>query len=214
LFGTLEGRIDEAHALYVVTSGHGEEFFEHGAAGHGTQLFDEVVRVPLLFRGERIEETGKHNLSVGLVDVAPTILELARVKVPQAMQGRSFARLLESGAAVLAAPRFTEARRPVRLTSEGKLELWGPPAYSVRDGTHKVIWNTGAGDSFEAYDLSADPREQRNLIQQGQTPDWARRMTASVRSYPKAAGRQARPGGKAELSPANRSRLESLGYAR
>jgi hypothetical protein len=39
-------------------------------------------------------------------------------------------------------------------------------------------------------------------------------MSSSVKGYPATAGRQARPGGKAELSPANRSRLESLGYAR
>ena len=49
-------------------------------------------------------------------------------------------------------------RRPVRLTGAGKLSLWGPPAYSVRDGMHKVIWNSGSGGSFEAYDLSSDPR--------------------------------------------------------
>ena len=214
LFGTMKGRIDEENALYVVTSGHGEEFFEHGAVGHGTQLYDETVRVPLLLRGERIEEPGKHNLSVGLVDVAPTILELVKVKIPAAMQGRSFARLLESGRDVLAAPRFSEARRPVRLTSAGKLLLWGPPAYSVRDGMRKVIWNSGSGGSFESYDLSADPREQRNLSKLGQMPDWAQRMATSLRTYPGTAGRQARPGGKAELSPANRSRLESLGYAR
>jgi len=214
LFQTMKGRIDEDEALYVVTSGHGEEFFEHGAVGHGTQLYDEIVRVPLLIRGTEVSETGKHTLSVGLLDVAPTILEMAGVRAPAGMQGRSFARLLEDGKAVLEAPRFTEARRPVRLTGSGKLVLWGPPAFSVRDGTRKVIWNSGSDDSVEAYDLAGDPREQRSLVQKGQGPDWAMRMAASLRNYPATAGRQARPGGKAELSPANRSRLESLGYAR
>lgn len=214
LFETLEGRIDEDKALYVVTSGHGDELFEHGAAGHGTQLYDETVRVPLLMRGSNVNETGKHNLGVGLVDVAPTILEMADLRIPAGMQGRSFARLLESGRGVLAAPRFSEARRPVRLTSAGKLVLWGPPSYAVRDGSKKVIWNAGGSDTLEAYDLAGDPRERRNLMQGGSGPDWATRMALSLRSYPGTAGRQARPGGKAELSPANRSRLESLGYAR
>src|SRR5690606_8601030 len=131
-------------------TGHGEEFFEHGAAGHGTQLYDETVRVPLLLRGERIEETGRHSVAVGLVDVAPTILELVRLRAPSGMQGRSFAPVIESGRGVLAAPRFTEARRPVRLTSEGKLLLWGPPSFAVRDGTRKVIWNSGGDGSYEA----------------------------------------------------------------
>lgn len=214
LFDTLKGRIDEDNALFVVTTGHGEEFFEHGAAGHGTQLYDETVRVPLLLRGERIEESGRHAVAVGLVDIAPTILELVRLRAPSGMQGRSFAAALESGSRVLAAPRFSEARRPVRLTATGKLQLWGPPSFAVRDGTRKLIWSSGGDGSFEAYELSSDPREQRNLVRGSQMPDWAQRLATSLRSYPATAGRHARPGGKAELSPANRSRLESLGYAR
>lgn len=214
LFGTMKGRIDDRGTLYVVTTGNGDEFFEHGAAGHGTHLYDETVRIPLLMRGDHVRRDGRHQLSVGLIDLAPTILEMADARIPAGMQGRSFARLLESGKAVLATPRFSEARRPVRLTSAGRLTLWGPPAYSVRDGERKVVWNSGSDDSYEAYDLTVDPREQRNVIRNGFGPDWAMRMGASLRSYPPTASRQARPGGKAELSPANRSRLESLGYAR
>ena len=36
-------------ALIVVTSDHGEEFFEHGSKGHQRTLFDEVIKVPLIF---------------------------------------------------------------------------------------------------------------------------------------------------------------------
>lgn len=214
LFAKMKGRIDENDALYVLTSGHGEEFFEHGAAGHGTHLYDETMRVPLLVRGSQIEETGQVELAVGLVDVAPTILELEGVKVPAGMQGRSFARFLESGRSVVTSPRYSEARRPVRLTTAGKLVLWGEPSFAMCEGTKKVVWNTGSDDTMEAYDLAADPREKHNLVFGGRGPDWASRMAGSLRSYPATAGRQARPGGKAELSPANRSRLESLGYAR
>ena len=199
---------------YFDTRRWADEFFEHGAVGHGTQLYDESVHIPLLLRGDHVRETGKLDLSVGLVDIAPTILEMVDAKIPSGVQGRSFAPLLESGRDVLNTPRFSEARRPVRLTSAGKLLLWGPPAYSMRDGVHKLIWNSGSGDLMEAYDLSGDPREQRNLVHDGHGPDWALKMSSSLRSYPGTAARQARPGGKAELSPANRSRLESLGYAR
>lgn len=214
LFAKMKGRIDEDDALYVLTSGHGEEFFEHGAVGHGTQLYDETMRVPLLVRGTEVEETGKVDLPVGLLDVAPTILEFAGAKTPSSMQGRSFARFLESGRAVVTSPRYSEARRPVRLTASGRLVLWGEPAFAMREGTKKVIWNSGSDDTMEAYDLAADPRERNNLVTAGRGPDWAKRMAGSLRAYPATAGRQARPGGKAELSPANRSRLESLGYAR
>jgi arylsulfatase A-like enzyme len=214
LFGAMKGRILDDEALFVVLSGHGEEFFEHGAVGHGTHLYEETMRVPLMFRGGRVEETGAHQLPVGVVDVAPTILELTGVRAAKGMQGRSFARLVQSGRAVATAPRFSEARRPVRLTSAAKLQLWGPPAFAMRDGSKKVIWNSGSNGSIEAYDLSADPRELRNLATPSSMPEWARRMAASLRNYPQAAARGVRAGGKADLSPANRSRLESLGYAR
>ena len=214
LFDSLDGRIDEDQALYVVLSGHGEEFFEHDSAGHGTQLYEETVRVPLLVRGSSVDETGRLDLVVGLVDVAPTVLELSGVRMPASMQGRSFARLLANGQSVLPASRFSEARRPVRLTGGGQLLRWGAPSYTMREGTKKLIWNSGAGDTFEAYDLATDPNEQRNLVRVEFSPDWAVKMSATLRNYPAAAGRTAKPGGKAELSPANRSRLESLGYAR
>ena len=63
-------------------------------------------------------------------------------------------------------------------------------------------------------DLATDPGEQRNLVTTSYSPDWAVRMAATLRNYPATAARQAHPGGKANLSAANRSRLESLGYAR
>ena len=215
LFDTMKGRIDEDDSIYVVTSGHGDEFFEHGAVGHGTHLYDETSRVPLLLRAEDMKRRGRQNLVVGLIDVAPTILEMAGVKASSGMQGRSFARLLQSGKDVDAAPRYSEARRPVRLTSAGQLLLWGPPAYAIRDGSYKVIWNSGGDESFEAYDLAKDPRETRDLVRAGRPPEWVRRLAGSLKNYPGVAERGARGrGGKADLSPANRARLESLGYAR
>lgn len=214
-FETMKGRIDEDDSIYVVTSGHGDEFFEHGAVGHGTHLYDETTRVPLLLRSEDMKRRGRQSQVVGLIDVAPTILEMAGVKTSSGMQGRSFARLLQSGKDVDQAPRYSEARRPVRLTSAGQLLLWGPPAYSIREGSYKVIWNSGGDESFEAYDLAKDPRESRDLVRAGRPPEWVRRLAGSLKNYPGVAERGARGrGGKADLSPANRARLESLGYAR
>lgn len=215
LVDTTEGRIDSDESVFVVTSGHGEEFFEHGAAGHGTQLYEEATRIPLLVRGERVRESGRHDVGIGLVDLAPTLLELARADVPATMQGQSFARFLEKGKDVLEGPRFSEARRPVRLTADGRLVLWGPPSYAVRSGPHKVIWHAGSSEAFEAYDLSRDPGERRDLIAAGPAPEWAKKLAASLRAYPSVAERRAAGHGpRAELSTANRERLESLGYAR
>jgi len=65
--------------LLVVTSDHGEEFHEHGGWTHGQSLYEELVRVPLLLRGPGVPAGRTCNGLASLVDVAPTILELARV---------------------------------------------------------------------------------------------------------------------------------------
>jgi arylsulfatase A-like enzyme/uncharacterized membrane protein YbhN (UPF0104 family) len=72
----------------VVTSDHGEEFMEHGGFWHGTTLYDEQLHVPLFVKlphGERAGSTVSH--WVESVDVVPTLLSLAKLKVPEAVQG-------------------------------------------------------------------------------------------------------------------------------
>ncbi|MGB0679117.1 MAG: sulfatase-like hydrolase/transferase, partial [Polyangiales bacterium] len=93
-FGTLV-RWLKARQLYddltiVVTSDHGEEFAEHGGFWHGTTLFDEQIRVPLLLKLPRGRQAGtvvRH--WVESVDVMPTLLALAGVPVPSKAQGGS-----------------------------------------------------------------------------------------------------------------------------
>jgi len=214
LIEVTKGRVVEDKSLYVVTSGHGEEFYEHGAAGHGTQLYEESLRVPLLLRGGRVEKGGRYDTEVGLIDLAPTILDLVGADVPEGMQGKSFYRVVHSGRSLEMPPRFAEAYRPLRLLQNGVLTDWQAPAYSVREGSYKVIFHAGGKGELEAYDLSADRRERRNLVDQSRPPDWVLRLGAMARGYPALAAKTARQRpSKVELTPANRSRLESLGYA-
>jgi arylsulfatase A-like enzyme len=76
--------------LFVFTSDHGDEFFDHGGLGHGTTVYGELVRVPLvvvyprrLEPGRRIAHLTRH------VDLAPTLLRWAGVPVPPEFQGGS-----------------------------------------------------------------------------------------------------------------------------
>jgi len=74
--------------LTIVTADHGEEFFDHGRKGHQQTLFDESIRVPLIFHWPGILPA---DLVVGeqvsLVDVAPTIVSLAGLVPMAATQG-------------------------------------------------------------------------------------------------------------------------------
>jgi arylsulfatase A-like enzyme len=81
----------------VITSDHGEEFFEHGSFVH-RQVYDETLHVPLLFRrlgqrhGARVPDL------VETVDLAPTLLEVAGIEAdPSQFAGDSFASRLGGG---------------------------------------------------------------------------------------------------------------------
>ena len=77
--------------LIVVTSDHGESFWDHGIwVGHGLFLTDDELRVPLLVKlpGNRHAGTRVADM-VGLIDVAPTMLEALGVPPESPFQGRS-----------------------------------------------------------------------------------------------------------------------------
>ena len=77
------------NAIVVITADHGEEFWEHGALTHGTNLYNENVRIPLILLtpghagGQRIED------NVSLIDVAPTLLDLAGLPRQPRFEGRT-----------------------------------------------------------------------------------------------------------------------------
>ena len=135
----------------VITADHGEALFEHGYFGHNTQLYEESLRVPLIIR---VPGVGARRLSpvVELVDLAPTVLELAGVNESRAareMAGRSLVPLLR-GESLPERPAYSRT-------------LWDKPRYSVRDARFKLIWDSRTG-ATELYDLTADPAERRNAV--------------------------------------------------
>ena len=155
------GRFEDT--VIVITSDHGEEFFEHGKALHG-QHYDECLRVPLLVRlpggargGEVLDDL------VGLVDLAPTLLELAGLdptEVLPATQGHSLAARLAGGE--------RGPRRGVLLdTSDG--------IFGLRTRTHAVLRGPG---TWELYDLRADPGQTESVMDElaGSTESEALRL--------------------------------------
>ena len=148
---TLDARGLAARTIVVVTSDHGQGFGEH-FWGHGYDLHDEALLVPLVLRAPGLIPAG-HVVEeqVSLVDLTPTLLELVGVSPPPDIQGRSFASLL---------------RRPTK--PDGKTEAFEERpvistcltgSESVRSRQYKYLTSNG-GERF--YDLSVDPRESTN----------------------------------------------------
>lgn len=134
-------------AIIVLTADHGEEFDDHGGRYHGSTLFDEQVRVPLIIH---VPGTKPHVVSgpVEVVDIAPTILGLLDIPVPTRMRGTDLGPWLASppASALRLPPVFAEVM-------EKRMVVWGH---------EKLICDMDWG--FCAYhDLEADPGERKNL---------------------------------------------------
>jgi arylsulfatase A-like enzyme len=129
--------------VVVVTADHGEELSGNGRHGHGPELTEAVLRVPLLLRvpgcpGVTISDP------VSVLDVAPTLLELAR-SAPQPWS------LLHTLAGNL---------RPIPVVAEGFVP--GRVERAVIQGHYKLRVEVGSGGKV-AFDLDADPNEAHNL---------------------------------------------------
>ena len=126
-------------AVVIVTSDHGEEFGEHGGLLHRDLLYDVLLQVPLIVSGPGIEPA-RRSEPVSSVDIAPTVLELARIAAPAAMEGSSLLRPRRRGAVIA---------------------QYGSSRYAIRTREWKLI--RSASGATELYDLRADPGERDNV---------------------------------------------------
>lgn len=93
-FGELRKALEEAgvwdETMVVVTSDHGDEFWEHGSVGHGHSMYQDQVHVPLMFYyPPLIPEGTVVEAGADVLDVYPTLLDIVGGERPKGMQGKS-----------------------------------------------------------------------------------------------------------------------------
>ncbi len=146
------GRLKELglyeEALIIVTSDHGEAFFEHGRLLH-KEAYEEIARIPLIVKLPGATGAGLRIKSLySVLDLMPTILDVAGVAPNEDVQGRSLVPVI--GGASLEA-------RDVRIGAgqKGKLRMqqWSYVSESTRTGRPPRL-----------FYLPEDPGEQRDLI--------------------------------------------------
>jgi hypothetical protein len=140
----VQRRVGLQNVLVVLTADHGEEFGEHGGEFHAVTLYEEVEHVPLFIAATGIAPRRVTD-SVSLLDVAPTILDLAGAPPLASADGRSLAAAMR-GAPLAPRPVFAESIR------------YGRAVRSVIDGQYKLIYEARAR-TYELFDLAHDPRE-------------------------------------------------------
>lgn len=222
--GELLGVVDELKlresTLVVLVADHGESLGEHGYVGHGRQLYEPVIHVPLIFRLPGVVTAGKVvEEQVSLIDVSPTIVDLTVKQVNNGLQlpveagGRSLVSALNGG------PDLSE--QIIRyVTFAGKRgfvprwlsSIWVrhgdlPLKVGHTIGPRKVIW-TPEDKSLEVLDLDRDPFELSPTIAKSSSSQYKAETARLEHWFKSTAGRAS----EIKMTKEDIEVLKSLGY--
>jgi arylsulfatase A-like enzyme len=141
----------------IFTADHGETFGEHGRLHHGGRFYEELVHVPLIFYGPKIEAGKKVKSCVSHIDLMPTIKELLGIKGSRKMQGKSIYPALMGkeidSRAILLEEMFIDTNR---FPDRNEQAL-------IMDNHKLIIIEKNNTVKFTLYDLINDPGEMKNL---------------------------------------------------
>ncbi len=204
----------------MVTSDHGEEFYDHEAWGHSHSVYDELIRVPLVIklpgganRGRRLKPV------VRLTEIMPTILDLAGADYdPEILDGRSLRPIMDG--------RETSDRRVQAELADSASERSIPQRVAVRDGYRKLILNQPFTEKqfgvftppprvparLEFFDLRSDPGETRNLAEAPERAAEVREMLRKAEEIARLVPK--RGSGETPMNPELERQLRTLGYIR
>ncbi len=204
LDGIAERLSGPTHVL--ITADHGEELGEHGGLGHGHTLYRELLHVPAV-----------------LLDLAPAATRRAAGRVDARLELRDFHDLFVAladdsgldaadwGAAHARALRYASLYHSKRSKDRWFAFLRPYRARmcmrAVESASESLVWSA-YGDTFELYDLAADPGQLRNLVRG--RPDASRRLAAQLDV---AAPAPWAPRVTTPVSAEDETRLRALGYA-
>lgn len=169
LLAALNGRPDSSKTATVMLSDHGELFGEHGQTNHGNTVSEPDVRILMLLNAPGAAPA-RIKTPVSIMDVAPTLLELANVGAPAGLDGWS---LLIHG------PE-TNAARPLSLFTD----LWRGSVHfesdAVLDYPLKLTRDKRSAQ-VRLFDVSVDPGEDLDLA--SARPEESGRLTEWLESY-------------------------------
>ncbi|MBP9144616.1 MAG: sulfatase-like hydrolase/transferase [Thermoanaerobaculia bacterium] len=174
-FSGFEGAGELADSIIIVTSDHGEQFWEHGSWGHGQNLHDHQIHVPLLVflpesvkaelalksrgkgKGQPVTQ-GAIEDQVELIDLYPTLLELIGVGMDGPVNGRSLVSVLAGQGSLPDREAFAEHTN----IKENEQKALRTPRYKFMVSIPRKS-SAATGESYELFDLKRDPGEQKNL---------------------------------------------------
>lgn len=219
--GRLRKDLDEAGVLdrsvIAFASDHGETFGEHGVHGHARNVLTPVVHVPLVFRLPFPIHPIRSGTQVRNLDVAPTLLELAGVPVPEGFEGRSLLPLVVSDRdpsdrptyAALGVPLFPDASVQSAV-SDGRW-TYARNAEPIDDDPEAYESRAVAAGEEYLFDRRIDPGENANLVRRERSA--AARMAAMLDAHLGEYKEDVVEKG-VRIDPSIAERLRAMGYLR
>ncbi|MGB5880423.1 MAG: sulfatase-like hydrolase/transferase, partial [Thermoanaerobaculia bacterium] len=211
----LKRRYPPDEILLIITSDHGEELFEHDSVLHGYTLYEDQLRIPLIFWWPGRLQPHVVDMATSNVDLHETLRDIVGAPHSGVGDGHSLW-------AVLAAPDLQTAGQQVQFAAASSLK---GGIFLARSDRYKVIyaprtgidWGMGEGvgrtrDVEYVFDLETDPEEMVNLA--GKAPleaAWLRSRLFAWIERGKHLEAQVE-GREAEIDEETREQLEALGY--
>lgn len=183
----------------IVVADHGEQFMEHGQHGHGHQLFNEEVHVPLLVKSPKVQAARVVDITASTVDIFPTALDAAEIAVVPGLAGVS---LLNDAALEARAGVFTEIEKD-----------FSQKAFTTPDGL-KLIRQVNPNDSnvvLGVFDYKKDPLEQHSITDREVVATLSNEL-AEAHRYALEGRVQGSETARAQMKDSTVEQLKTLGY--
>jgi len=150
------GQLDNTIIVYSSDNGY---FWNEHHLGDKRAAYEEGIRDPFLVRYPKLIKPGTVREQMVLnIDIAPTFLEVAGVKVPDSVQGKSLVPLFMED------PAAEQWRKSILIEYIFEPPYWNVPGYhAVRTNDWKYIHYDDLPGMDEMYDLKNDPYEMKNL---------------------------------------------------
>lgn len=204
--------------MLILTSDHGEEFFEHSGWGHGYSVYDEALKVPLIIKFPDSSFKGKiYDQIVSLVDIMPTILDWLDIDFSDAnIDGKSLVPIL--------AEREKTDRKFIADVAGNVLNYHNLEKITINQEKVKLILNKDSSSRdneffrfkpptvppIEVYDLRSDSMEKNNIAEK--YPDLTRQLMAWLNDFYSTAVKKDVK--KMVMDEKLKEQLRALGYIR
>lgn len=191
----------DRNTIFIITADHGEEFWEHGYRGHGKNLFNGSVRIPLFVYYPKFTRKGRViSQNVSAIDIIPTVCDLIGRPSPHQAEGVSLFPAIRGDA------KYLEDRPIFLFVDRGKFKFKGV----VRDGW-KWIMDQNLGKHL-LFDLKKDPKERINLAAKKEYAGIRAGLMEQFLAFERKCRKYAVKKTGFELTPERTKELETFGY--